>query len=159
MRSPRCAFAAALAVLLVIAAQPPVSTQTGSTPTVAQFLSGASPIEVVAARNVDRIAWIAYDEGKRNVYTAAAPGFVPVRLTAYLKDDGIDLTAVRICADGSTVVFVRGSARTVQTRPSGPLARRTLASPGVWSKAATRNCRPTDAGCWWPGMARSIAQR
>jgi dipeptidyl aminopeptidase/acylaminoacyl peptidase len=110
MRSPRYVFVAVLAIVLVLAAQPPVPAQTGSTPTIAQFLSSASPIEVVAAGNVDRIAWIAYDEGKRNVYTAAAPAFAPKRLTSYLKDDGVGLTSVRISADGSTVVFVRGSA-------------------------------------------------
>src|SRR4029078_8298085 len=75
-------------------------------PTVAQVLSAASPLQVVAARNVDRIAWIAYEQGKRNVYTAIAPAFAPVRLTAYLKDDGVELTDVTISADGSTVVFV-----------------------------------------------------
>jgi dipeptidyl aminopeptidase/acylaminoacyl peptidase len=79
-------------------------------PTLAQFLGAASPIQVAAARTVDRLAWVAYDQGKRNVYTAAAPAFAPVRLTNYLKDDGIELTDVTISADGSTVVFVRGSA-------------------------------------------------
>ena len=38
-----------------------------------QFLSPASPQEVVAARKVDRVAWVDYAEGKRNAYTAAAP--------------------------------------------------------------------------------------
>ena len=40
-----------------------------------QFLSPASPQEVVAARKADRIAWIDYAEGKRNAFTAAAPLF------------------------------------------------------------------------------------
>ena len=79
-------------------------------PTIGQFLGAASPIELVSAKRADRIAWIAYDQGKRNVYTAAAPAFAPVRLTSYLKDDGVDLTGLRISDDGSTVVFVRGSA-------------------------------------------------
>jgi hypothetical protein len=54
------------------------------------------------------VAWPAYDEGKRNVYTAAAPAFAPVRLTNFLKDDGTDLTDVEISDDGSTIVYVRG---------------------------------------------------
>ena len=46
----------------------------------------------------------------RNVYTAAAPAFTPVRLTRFLSDDGIDVTDVSISDDGNTIVFVRGSA-------------------------------------------------
>lgn len=79
-------------------------------PTIAQFMSPASPLEIVAARKADRIAWIAYERGMRNVYSAAAPSFRPVRLTRFLEDDGIDLTSLRISDDGSVVVFVRGSA-------------------------------------------------
>ncbi len=141
MRSPRYVLVAVVATILVVAAQPSVSAQTGTAPTIAQFLSAASPIEVVAAQRADRIAWIAYEQGKRNVYTAAAPAFLPVRLTSYLKDDGVDLTGIRMSADGSTVVFVRGSAANragwhanPASDPNGPdeaiWAART-ASPGV----------------------------
>ena len=73
-----------------------------------KFLSPASPQEVVSARKVDRIAWVDYAEGKRNAYTAAAPTFAPVRLTNFLKDDGIMMSAIKISDDGSTVVFLRG---------------------------------------------------
>ncbi len=99
------------AVCLVSIAAPGAQQSAGKAgPTIGQFLGAASPIELVSAKRVDRIAWVAYDQGKRNVYTAAAPAFAPVRLTAYLKDDGVDLTELRISDDGSTVVFVRGSA-------------------------------------------------
>src|SRR3982750_1160989 len=53
-------------------------------PTIEQFLSPASPLEVTSARKADRVAWMTYDRGLRNVYTAAAPDFRPVRLTNYL---------------------------------------------------------------------------
>ena len=79
-------------------------------PTYRDFLSPASPQEVVAARKVDRIAWVDYAEGKRNAYTAVAPQFTPVRLTNFMKDDGIMMSAIRISDDGSTVVFLRGEA-------------------------------------------------
>jgi dipeptidyl-peptidase-4 len=81
-----------------------------SQPTIEQFLSPASPLELTSARRADRVAWMAYDRGLRNVYTAAAPDFRPVRLTHYLDDDGRDLTTVRLSDDGSVAVFVRGSA-------------------------------------------------
>ena len=78
--------------------------------TVAQYLSPGYPSEIASAHAAERIAWAAYEEGKRNVYTAVGPAFTPVRLTSFMRDDGTDLTTVRISADGSTVAFVRGHA-------------------------------------------------
>ena len=51
-----------------------------------------------------------YDRGLRNVYTAAAPDFRAVRVTNFLRDDGTDLTDVKVSDDGRIIVFVRGSA-------------------------------------------------
>jgi dipeptidyl aminopeptidase/acylaminoacyl peptidase len=94
------------ALVLACAVLPDVFGQRGIT--VDQFLSPAYPFELVSAKRADRIVWIAYERGMRNVYTAAAPGFKPVRLTSHLEDDGNDLTSLRISNDGSVVVFVRG---------------------------------------------------
>ena len=79
-------------------------------PTIAPFLSPASPLTLASARNADRIAWMVYDRGLRNVYTAAAPDFRAVRVTNFLRDDGTDLTDVEVSDDGRIIVFVRGSA-------------------------------------------------
>ncbi len=79
-------------------------------PTIAQFISPAEPLEVTSAQKADRIAWMSYDRGMRNVFTAAAPDFKPVRLTNFMEDNGVDLTAVSLSADGSMAVFVRGGA-------------------------------------------------
>ena len=81
-----------------------------SSPTIAQFMSPASPQEITAARDADRIAWVTYDRGMRNVYTAAAPDFKAARLTAFLEDNGIDVSDVSLSANGAVAVFVRGSA-------------------------------------------------
>ncbi len=95
---------------LLLAGNPSAAPQATAAPTIEQFLGAASPLEVVAAAKADRVAWVAYDRGRRNVYTAVAPLFAPVKLTNYPDDDGVDLTDVTISADGSTVAFVRGSA-------------------------------------------------
>ncbi|MEI9971859.1 MAG: hypothetical protein WDO73_07265 [Ignavibacteriota bacterium] len=84
------------------------SLRDSGNPVYQKYLSPASPQEVVAARKVDRIAWVDYAEGKRNAYTAVAPLFVPLRLTNFLKDDGIMMSAVKISDDGSMVIFLRG---------------------------------------------------
>src|SRR5580693_5715389 len=88
----------------------PLVSAPSKVPLYQQFLSPASPQEVVAARKADRVAWVDYAEGKRNAYTAAAPLFVPVRLTNFMKDDGIMMSGIKISDDGSTVVFLRGEA-------------------------------------------------
>ena len=98
-------------VLCMIVALPcTASLSAQAKPTVADFLSSAEPLDLVAARTANRVAWMAYDKGLRNVYTAAAPGFKAVRLTNYLADDGIDLTNVVLSADGKIAAFVRGGA-------------------------------------------------
>ena len=98
---------------------------------------------MVAARKVDRVAWVDYAEGKRNAYTAAAPLFAPVRLTNFLKDDGIMMSGIRISDDGSTVVFLRGEGANREgwspnpsADPNGPehaiWAARTSGAGGAW---------------------------
>src|SRR3954453_2430345 len=78
-------------------------------PTIEQFLAPGTPIEIASARKADRIAWTAYEHGLRNVYTAAAPHFTPVKLTSVTKDDGLELSDISISDAGGIVVFARGT--------------------------------------------------
>ena len=94
----------ALAACIALPA-PPAQAQRFS---IEDVLSPGYPIGLVAAKAADRIAWIEYEEGRRNVYTATAPSFEPVRLTRFEADDGRDLSTLRISDDGSVVVFLRG---------------------------------------------------
>jgi dipeptidyl aminopeptidase/acylaminoacyl peptidase len=121
----------------------PLASAPPKVPSYQQFLSPASPQEVAAARKVDRIAWVDYAEGRRNAYTAVAPLFAPVRLTNFLKDDGIMMSGIRISDDGSTVVFMRGEAPNrdgwspnPSADPGGPehavWAARTSGAGGAW---------------------------
>jgi dipeptidyl-peptidase 4 len=77
--------------------------------TIDQFLSPASPLEVSAAKHADKVAWVSYERGMRNIYVASAPDFKPVKITKFNEDDGIDVSSVRLSDDGSMAVFVRGS--------------------------------------------------
>jgi hypothetical protein len=108
-RTPR--FAIALIVVVgIVALVPRRAPQAASaSPTIEQFLAPGTPIEIASAKKVDRIAWTAYEHGLRNVYTAAAPDFAPVRLTTVAKDDGVELSDIHIADDGGVVVFVRGT--------------------------------------------------
>jgi dipeptidyl aminopeptidase/acylaminoacyl peptidase len=102
-------------------------------PTIEQYLSPASPLEVTSARKADRVAWMTYDRGMRNVYTAAAPDFRPVRLTRFLDDDGRDLTDVNLSDDGSLAVFVRGSAPNRQGWIANPSHDPSGAERAIWA--------------------------
>jgi dipeptidyl-peptidase 4 len=99
-----------VAAALLLAAADPSALRAQAHPTIAQFLNPPSPLDLASARHADRVAWMAYERGMRNVYTAAAPDFTPMRLTHFTRDDGIDLTDVTVSDNGATIVFVRGSA-------------------------------------------------
>jgi len=61
-----------------------------------------------AAATGSKIAWAMDEQGKRNVYVAEGPAFVPRALTHFQKDDGQEITSLSISDDGKWVVFVRG---------------------------------------------------
>ena len=110
-----------------------VETIGSEVPSYQQFLSPASPLELFRREKSIVSAWTAFEEGRRNVYTAAAPAFTPVRVTNFMKDDGIDLSGVRISDDGSTVVFVRGSAPNREGWIANPSANPDGPERAVWA--------------------------
>jgi dipeptidyl aminopeptidase/acylaminoacyl peptidase len=122
----------------------PIRT-TAASPMYQRFLSPASPLELVAAKKVDRIAWTSFEEGKRNAYTAAAPAFTPVRLTNFMADNGIDLSGVRISDNGSTVIFMRGTAPNRDGWVANPTADPNGPERAVWA-ARTDPGRARDRG-------------
>ena len=161
MRVARFAVVVSLCALVVVPSRPAANAPPPQAAAgYQQFLSPASPLEVVAARK-GRSHGLGrpIEEGKRNAYTAAAPAFTPVRLTNFMKDDGIDMSGVRISDDGSTVVFVRGTApnrdgwvANPTADPNGPeraiWAARTSGGPrGGSSRRRTPSLRPTAARC------------
>jgi dipeptidyl-peptidase-4 len=74
----------------------------------ADVLSPAYPSGLVAAKSVDRVAWIMNDRGARNVWTAAAPDFRPVNLTGFARDEVFEIEEVFLTDDGETALFIKG---------------------------------------------------
>src|SRR5580765_5621775 len=124
---------AALVVLFVAVSPRSASMAGPSSPTIEQFLMPGTPIEVVAARKAERIAWTAYEHGLRNVYTAVGPAFAPVRLTNVTKDDGVELSDVSISDDGGVVVFVRGTPPNRDGWIANPIADPAGALRTIWA--------------------------
>jgi dipeptidyl-peptidase-4 len=148
----RLSLVSGVAVALCVSMTPQAATP--SKPTIAQFLSPAYPFELVSARRADRLAWIAYDQGRRNVYTAAAPDFRPVRVTAFQRDDGTDLSSVRISSDGSVLVFVRGSAPNREGWVADPTSDPNGAERAIW---AARTAAPGAAWRLAEGASPELA--
>ena len=112
------------------------SGQASGGPTIEQFLAPGYPTELVSAKRADRVAWTAYEHGLRNVYTAAAPDFRPVRLTSFLKDDGVELSDIEISDDGATVVFVRGTPPNREGWVANPTGNPVGADRTIWAAHA-----------------------
>jgi dipeptidyl-peptidase 4 len=122
-----------------------------SAPSIESFLMPGTPIEMTSARKADRIAWTAYEHGLRNVYTAAAPAFAPVRLTNGAKDDGIELSDLSISDDGAVVVFVRGTQPNREGWVANPTANPAGAERTIWA------ARTSGGGAWKLGEGTTPA--
>src|SRR3982750_1925033 len=142
---------AILAILSIAAGQPradmPAPARALHTPTMAQFMSAAFPLELVAAKKADRVAWISNDKGLRNVYTAAAPDFRPVRVTSFMKDDGVDTTQLSISDDGTVVAFTRGHEKNRAEWVASPEADPNGVERAIWAARTTT-----------PGMSWRLAE-
>ena len=128
-RTARAATVAVAAILLVLHARGIAQTRSK----VDDYISPGYPYELVAAKKAGRIAWLAYERGVRNVYTAAAPSFAPTRVTKHLEDDGIDLTSLRVSDDGAVVVFVRGHEPNRVGWVANPLSSPSGATRTIWA--------------------------
>ena len=134
---PATRFAIVLAAVALFGPGPASPSAHAQRFSIEDVLSPGYPLQLVAARDTDRIAWIEYEEGRRNVYTAAGPGFDPVRLTRYGDDDGRDLSNLRISDDGSTVVFLRGHTPNREGWIANPASDPRGAERAVWAASTT----------------------
>jgi dipeptidyl aminopeptidase/acylaminoacyl peptidase len=106
-------------------------------PTIEQFLKPGYPEEMESARKADRIAWLAFEAGKRDVYTAAAPDFKAVRLTNFRRDQGDLLSSTQISDDGSIIAFVHGGAPNREGWIANPTADPTATERAIWAVKST----------------------
>jgi dipeptidyl aminopeptidase/acylaminoacyl peptidase len=79
--------------------------------TLEQVMSAPFPSNLTAAKSAPRVAWVLDEQGKRNIYVAEAPDFKTRRLTAYLEEDGLELSSLQFSADANTIVYTRGEGK------------------------------------------------
>src|SRR5207244_4323724 len=128
------------ATVLVTAIAAPGTSQ--NKPTIGQFLSPGFPSELVSAKKADRIAWLVYERGQRNVFTAAPPDYKPVRVTNFLNDDGVVLTELSISDDGTIVTFVRGGEPNTEGWIANPSSNPNGPERAIWV------ARTNGSGAW-----------
>jgi dipeptidyl-peptidase 4 len=138
MSRPRSLPQAAVILALLWACAQPAAVvaqpqPTSVEPTLQAFFDVASPLELTAAKRADRVAWVVYEAGRRNVYTAVAPDFRAVRLTRFEEDDGQEVSGVRLSDDGALVVFVRGHAPNRQGWVANPLHDPAGSERAIWA--------------------------
>lgn len=129
---PRLAPALLLCAMPLAAQQP---VHPAETFTIAEALSAPLPSGLVASPDGRRIAWIGYEEGRRNVWAAQAPAWSARRVTRYGADDGQELTDLTFSDDGMWLLYTRGGnsgGNYERTRPANPTSDPRGQEQAVW---------------------------
>lgn len=97
-----------------------------------QLMSYAFPTGLVAAPQGQRIAWLANEQGRRNVWVAEAPRWEPRQLTRYDADDGRDLSALQWLPDGQRLIYLRGHGTNMDGVVANPTSDTDGGSRDLW---------------------------
>jgi dipeptidyl aminopeptidase/acylaminoacyl peptidase len=128
--------ALALLIALALAASPAQSQAEVVGPfSLEDALSYPYGYPAAAAADADRLAWKVFERGARNLWTAAAPGFEPIRLTAYTGDDGQNLGDLQLTPDGSILVYTRGNGPNRAGEHANPSSDPEGAESAIWAVA------------------------
>lgn len=98
----------------------------------ADVLSAPFVSELSAAPAGGRVAWVANQEGRRNIFVAAPPDFRPRALTTTERDDGQEITSLAWTPDGRTLFYVRGAAANRAGENPNPASDPVGADQAVW---------------------------
>jgi dipeptidyl aminopeptidase/acylaminoacyl peptidase len=98
-----------------------------------EVLARPESSSLTAADGVDRIAWVETASGARSVWTAAAPDFEPRLLVTYERDDGQPVGSLQLTADGSVLVWVRGSAPNSAGETANPDSAPSGVERAIWA--------------------------
>ena len=100
--------------------------------TLEQALSAPFPANLTASKSGERLAWTLDEQGRRNIWVAEGPGFAARRLTAYIEDDGGELSHLRFTPDGAAILYVRGEGKNESGQYANPTSNPAGAEQAVW---------------------------
>src|SRR6266480_1220199 len=116
------------ALLLVFA-----SSGKAQTVTLEQLMSSPFPSELIASKRGDKVAWVFYSQGKRNIFVAEAPALAARQLTHHDVEDGQDVTEIVFSPNGNTMAYVRGGNKNQNGEVANPTSDVAGAKQEVWT--------------------------
>ena len=129
MRPNRSFFFLPFALALAFACLTQAEAQTF---TLEQAMSSPFPSELIVSKRGDRIAWVFYSQGKRNIWIAEAPAFQSRQLTRMDTEDGQDVTAPIFSPNGNSIAFVRGGNKNQNGEVANPTSDTVGQKQEVW---------------------------
>jgi dipeptidyl aminopeptidase/acylaminoacyl peptidase len=96
-------------------------------------LSAPFPSDLVASPRGDALAWVQDDQGRRNIWLAAAPEFKARAVTHFDRDDGLEISDLTFSRDGSILVFVRNQGPNRSGEFPNPTSSPQGAEQAVWA--------------------------
>ncbi len=130
------AAALTFAPLTLSAQRPTAASSARAGYSLEQVMSAPFATNLTAAASGERLAWTLNERGQRNVFVAEGPAFEARRLTNYTQDDGQELNAAQISADGKWVVYMRGGdfgSNWDDAQPVNPAAALTPVKVEIWT--------------------------
>jgi dipeptidyl aminopeptidase/acylaminoacyl peptidase len=104
--------------------------------TLSQIMSAPFASAPIASPTGAKVAWLENEQGKRNVYVAAAPEWKATRVTNFAKDDGEEIAELAWAHDGSYLLFVRGGDLETGGDNPNPELSATTPEQEIWSAAS-----------------------
>jgi dipeptidyl aminopeptidase/acylaminoacyl peptidase len=99
---------------------------------IAQVLDAPFASLLSASPKGSRVVWLINAGGKRNLYTAEAPGWAGRPLTQFNEDDGQEIDEIAWAPDGNTVYFVRGGDFESGRENPNPGMKAVLPDQSIW---------------------------
>ena len=162
--------AARLVALLILAAVVTVlpAEATAQPFTLEQVMGFHFPSSLIASPGGSRIAWLANQEGGRNVWGAEAPGWRPRRITDYSGDDGHELSGLAFTPDGGRLIYIYGGSANRAGELPNPTSDPEGVSRDLWmvpwdggqpvrlAGAVSPQVSPTEARIVWASNGRCM---
>src|SRR2546421_36583 len=110
-----------------------ISHGEAQTITLEQLMSSPFPSELIASKRGDKVAWVFYSQGKRNIFVAEAPGLAARQLTHHDVEDGQDVTEIVFSPNGNTLAYVRGGNKNQNGEVANPTSDVAGVKQEVWT--------------------------